>query len=758
MDRKQVINIRTVLGAACMCGVGLFASCGGDTGNERDSGTEKTTLSVAATDPDGDTLSYEWRVTAGTVDNRNASQTVWTLPPGRGLHFAYVLVTDGKGGYAKRQYAVNTDALDTAAPVPAPVAYPIAASAPTFDGTTLRLRLRQGDKLLFSDVDSGPERHVYLPDAAVRVSTGASVVFSGNTDLAGEVNLPSLPLTVPPDNYKVECASASGGLFSNCASFSIDAERSSVVPVTLGPAAATNLRLHGHVSLGDDSLCGTHDEYFGIQTSATVQVLDAAGAPLTPKRRVNRFGDYAIQAPTQVDQRLTLRVECGTDRQDIDLPADTDAALRSRLVGQLPIERSVRFTNRPPVIGRVVANGPDGNVRGREVLEEVNAVSIGLPGHARFLSYKGTDSALSACNYYRSIGAVSGCDAQGRLLGAISLDDWKRRHHFAPYVAGNTEVAATYINQRDLNLVRRMTATQTAPDSIAFVVCNNPGPEGRTGRTQAEVDQVIDFGLADERKVACVAMEWSVSPGVNGGAPFTKFLTFGPDGALIPSVNLDGRGEKFMPGACIACHGGSKVDARFPETGNPSPLLGAKFLPFDTGNFLFSTRGDLTEASQGAALRDLNRLVVLTEGLLPAEGTPTSNLVAGWYSRPDKPTELDNSYVPGAPGTGWRVTDAKAQFYREVIGTSCRTCHTALGSAFNWDGAPGRFDGNDGVVARHFCGGTADLATNASMPNALAALNRLLDPQRADLGTLKALMPSYLGCDGPKSDPVFARK
>ena len=259
-------------------------------------------------------------------------------------------------------------------------------------------------------------------------------------------------------------------------------------------------------------------------------------------------------------------------------------------------------------------------------------------------------------------------------------------------------------------------------------------------------------------------MEWSATPGVNvvnGTAqPFTKFLTFGPTGALIPSVNLDGRGEKHMPGACIACHGGSKVGGRFPETGNPSPLLGSRFLPFDTGNYLFSTRGDLTETSQGAAFRRLNDLVAATEG--PGANTATTRLVAGWYA--GNPNQLDKNFVPPAPAGApparpWNESPAKASFYRQVVGSSCRTCHTALGPDFDWDSSPDKFIGSTtGVVGRHFCGGSADLAINASMPNALASLNRLLDPQRPDLAGVKALLRDYIGCEAPASDPAFPRK
>src|SRR5882757_8595819 len=104
----------------------MLLSCGGGggTGNPQDSGANKTTLTVEASDADADALQYQWRVTAGSVENRNAAQTVWTMPDGPGLHFAYVTVYDGKGGYIEQQYAVSSDALGTDAAVKAPVSRP----------------------------------------------------------------------------------------------------------------------------------------------------------------------------------------------------------------------------------------------------------------------------------------------------------------------------------------------------------------------------------------------------------------------------------------------------------------------------------------------------------------------------------------------------------------------------------------------------------------------------------------------------------
>jgi hypothetical protein len=743
-------------GALSVLALALSACGGGSTGNERDSGIQKTTLSVTASDADGDALSYEWRVTAGTIDNRNAGETVWALPAGPGLHFAYVVISDGRGGYTERQYAVGTDTLGIDAPTRAAVAYAAPASAVTADESVVhRLRFSAPSALLFSDAGAGSgERVIYRPNMAVDirnpVASGGAVVFSGLTDTVGDLSLPKLAA----GNYEVFCASPQTPSLRKCDDLTVSTMgSSSVIPVTQTVDGGSNLRLFGHVSLADGGVCGTHNDFFGIQSAATVQLERSDGQAIGSPSRVNRYGDYFVDASVADTTPLKLRIQCGTDVHLADVSPGATGFL-----GASPIEVTHSTANHRPVVTRMIANGPDGNVRGREVLAEAGAVSNSLPGFDRFLSYKGTDTARSACMYYRSIGAVSGCDAQGRLQNPISFDDWKKHHQFAPYANGNSEVAATYINQRDLNLVRRMFATRVSDTQVAFYVCNNPGPETRS---QAEVDDVIRFGLANERRVACVAMEWSVTPGVNGDAPFTKFLTFGPDGSLIPSVNLDGRGEKFMPGACIACHGGAQIGGRFPESGNPSPFLGSRFLGFDTGNYRFSTQAELTEPRQSDALRELNRLVLHTEGGAGST-TATANLIKGWYA--DGTSTLNKAYVPGDPTRteGWHETSEKAAFYRGVVATSCRTCHSALGSGearFDWDSRPTSFTGAVGsTVQRHVCGGTADLAINGSMPNALASLDRLLDANTPDAELLKTRMQTYLGCSAPAADPVFPRR
>jgi len=757
MDGRQVRRASrgVAIMSAALAAWGLTSCGGGGTGNAQDSGPNKTYLRVEANDADGDALQYQWRVTAGSIENRNSRETVWTMPDGPGLHFAYVTVYDGRGGYAEQQYAVSTDALATPVAPRAPVTRAAPANTSTARNAG-RLRVASNDTLAFAVAGGTAQaRTVYLPDVQVQVERAGAVVFSGVTDLSGELSLPDLE----PDSYTVRCSSVAGAAFTDCGAlvggvadpytFTVTANGTAGVrAVALPLTSARNLRLYGHVALADGGVCGTENEFTGVQSAASVQLLQSDGSALAPPTRVNRFGDYAIDAAVLAHGQYQLKVVCEGYSATLAVPASNDPL---GYVSSAPVELTHQIANARPVIAKVVANGPDGNVRGAMVVPE-EGTSNSLPGWRQFLAYKGHDTRLSACLYYQSIGAVAGCDAQGGMQDPITLDDWKRQHAFKPYDNGNTEVAAVYINRMDLNLVRRMYATQTAADNIAFVVCNHPGPDSSS---QREVDVVIDIGLADQKRVACVAMEWSTSPGVNGGQPFTKFLTFGPDGALLPSINLDGRGEKYMPGACVACHGGTQYNGQFAARGvAPSPYLGAGFLPFDTGNYLFGSGSGLSEAEQTQAIHDLNMLVKATDN----RGYPsTSRLIDGWY--PSGTATLNKQYVP----TDWVTLDASkpgaAKFYREVVGGVCRTCHVALGSdRFDWDVKTNTFSGLPGSLANaHFCGGTADVAVNASMPNALISRDRLADRIGAD-PQLAALMQQFLGCVTPVADPAYAKR
>jgi hypothetical protein len=82
-------------------------------------GNITVTVSAVASDPNPrNLLTYRWRSTDGQIIDDNVSSTQWTLPAGPGTHFAYVLVSNGKGGYTERRIAVNTDGLSAVQPLP----------------------------------------------------------------------------------------------------------------------------------------------------------------------------------------------------------------------------------------------------------------------------------------------------------------------------------------------------------------------------------------------------------------------------------------------------------------------------------------------------------------------------------------------------------------------------------------------------------------------------------------------------------------
>ena len=55
-------------------------------------------LGVSASDPDGDSLTYNWSVTGGTIDDTSAQNINWTTPSTYGNYTISVIVSDGKGG------------------------------------------------------------------------------------------------------------------------------------------------------------------------------------------------------------------------------------------------------------------------------------------------------------------------------------------------------------------------------------------------------------------------------------------------------------------------------------------------------------------------------------------------------------------------------------------------------------------------------------------------------------------------------------
>lgn len=731
----------------------LLIGCGGRGGSSNTSSATPTqyvgpltaTLSVDSTDPDGDSLSYDWKVTAGTLSATSGRTVNWTVPEGGGVQFAYLTVSDGRGGYVER-----TLSLELGTPAPPPVIpnprtsmFPV-ATRDTFEGATLRGTF----SIVRTFGTSAVGRTIYLPGEQLRLTAQSlpyTSAYNGlsigdNSNLYGDVRFPKLPIGT--------WRHAQGEWTTGKDSLWIQ---------KIVPSDEELFRLYGHINLQGGALCGLISEYKGKAIAPTVIY-----AGMTTQ--VNAYGDYALRIPLGTTLAPQMTVVCEGIRVDVPVPVD-------RLQNPTEhVEVSVTLSNRPPVVSAISATA-NGQAVESAVVDDAGATSNNVPRSDQFLTYKGIDTGDSACAYYLAIGATPSCGVRGELPpNALKFDEWKRMRKLAPYDGTSPELRATYVNRVDLNLVRDMHAVKNNSRDFAFYVCNYPKPRSTS---ENDVLAAIAGARAGKNLVACVAMDYSVTEGTNfdptigSYRSFTKFYVFGPGGNLITSVNLDGRGEKYVPGSCVVCHGGSGYTGKFPRTtfpitadsNGPSASIEARFLPFDLGNYNFSPTAGLRKADQQLALKQMNYLVRDIEADFSGSnvaGTAIMSLIDGWYA--DSPnrfvnSNLDESYIP----SGWRPTGALAaasadsatapNFYRQVIARSCRTCHVALPNR-DWDTT------RPPVGGAHVCGGTEELSLNAKMANSKVTFDQFwLTAQQVP--SFRALLGTHLGC-GPAGIGVFA--
>jgi hypothetical protein len=422
----------------------------------------------------------------------------------------------------------------------------------------------------------------------------------------------------------------------------------------------------------------------------------------------------------------------------------------------------------------------------------VNASSDKVPFADHFLTFfstknstgylpaasPGADSKMGSCRYYVAIGAARGCDDRGNLIGPlVNFSSWKQNWGFGDATPTNRcpnaaagEKCAIYANKIDLNLERDMHGITTS-FGTAYYVCNYP-------RSQSDLNNALN----QKNLVACVAMEYqtvipdpslnpniakakiSIHPGpITIPEPYVKFYVFSPAGSLLQSVNLDGRGEKYIPGSCVVCHGAKHEFTRFAENGTTSPNLNAKFLPFDLNNFDFSTAFSSTDMQ--TALRALNQ-GVLNTGPTTEPASEIQKLVKGWYgdtTTTPKPTltgnfEATGLFVPSEWQQG-AVTESSitlsasqtADLYKNVVRQYCRSCHIAMDSNKDFAGV-GSFIASDNKLASHVCGNRNDSDKNESklyaMPNSKVTFDKFwADP--VAISTLQSILPTGTNCSLP---------
>lgn len=670
-------------------------------------------VSVAVADPGATNamLSYRWRSTDGNIVDINAATTQWTLPPGPGLHFAYVLVGNGQGGFTERRVAVNTDATGGARVVPAPSPYSApAAPMPTNGDLVTWLEGGFGSLPLLEPRSGGQVFHrAFAPDTLVYVQhsvTGTMLPAGGpaspaRTDGRGRVIIRGANPIPDPDYYTYFC-SRDGATWIECDT-PLGYTSTPSFADYIGPNFPQSSYVVGRHRLADDSACGTKNEFFGTEVVGNATLINAAGGAIGGPVRMSTDGDFSFE---QLSAAAAVRVTC-QNGPVLSIPATPNDQFGNSLAG-LKTTSGVRA---PVVAGMSATLGT--TAVGLFLPPPSGLPSDNVPTSEFFFGYKGVDTRRSACQYYKSVGAVQGCDAGGNFIGPINVEDWKRTVKIGAYAtAGTPEYSATFVNQVDLNLTRNHRSISYGPNHTAASVCNHLGPavDALQRSTQAQIDAAVNAAVAGKNLVACVMMDSIATPGVNGGAAYTRYLIFGPSGELLPSINLDGRREKFVPGVCVACHGGDRYVGKFPEDGSGLPDIGAHFLPYDVGNFAFGSGPGLTRAAQELQIYNLNRNV-LNAGATPA----AQELIAGWYANG---TTQDTNYLP--PSWAGKGAD---EVYHKVFAHSCRTCHVNMPERWNFDHFQRVVDDIDRInlsCYREYAG----QHRRWGMPNSLVTFNR----------------------------------
>jgi hypothetical protein len=422
--------------------------------------------------------------------------------------------------------------------------------------------------------------------------------------------------------------------------------------------------------------------------------LDTAPAPGPLAIRGTWFAQIGAQANCDVNDALRERRQF-----ELDIPAlDADdinliiqSGDRSRQLELADIDQAVLSIevaaglgpNGGPVPQVCVLDSSGATIAAAAISSTVEVAQ--LSGEAD----ESHDTLASAEAYYRALGEEA---------TKTTLTSWLSANGFDPAASDyGADAHAVYTNNFDLGFGRDMYMKMTCPSGsanfgecdVASVVVNYPSLENAAKKLNA---------------INAVAMEYSASPAQ--AARFVKFYAYAPDPRSetgdfrrIHSVNLDGRGEKSLPGSCTVCHGGTPggLDANGNYANNGD--LNATFLLWDLNALLYSDndpsfspnpedtelRTSFTRAAQEGEFRKLNAGAYLTYTDAERFALPRE-LVEGWYQPATLPVaQLDQVLTGTHDGTflpaGWEPGGANgnpadsADIYHTVFAPHCRACH-----------------------------------------------------------------------------------
>ena len=370
-----------------------------------------------------------------------------------------------------------------------------------------------------------------------------------------------------------------------------------------------------------------------------------------------------------------------------------------------------------------------------------------------------------------------------------TLGDWLAANGFGPDGSG-CDVHLVFRDVRDLGYGRNMCMRQNPDGSTAFWVRNylvsvefpggaDSGAYGNALSLEAAIGENSRFHVGTN------AIEFSAYPRApdpdDPPRPFAKFFTFLPSGELDMTPNLDGRGARAMPGACIVCHNGAartlvastgtaavaRIERAFRNDGD----VGAKLQPLDVPDLGYSSRAGFTRSDLEAGIRRINIAVYCTypgtelDAVCVREfpelgevsmGQPDAKpgdwgagvmreLVAGWYGGEGFPSPV---YAPGFVPSGWIGADdlQRPEFARklflEVVGPHCIVCHGSRGQSWGDDKTPVDFASYADFLG-YEAQTTAYVFELGIMPLSLQN-HRALFAKPDALDTLSSALPSYV--------------
>jgi hypothetical protein len=309
----------------------------------------------------------------------------------------------------------------------------------------------------------------------------------------------------------------------------------------------------------------------------------------------------------------------------------------------------------------------------------------------KVLTALGLESNASSSNYYLLIDPTANFASLKNWLNYAGFDENHAAASNDPNI-GN----AVYFNNYDLGYGRNTWLRKDDSGDVFSYVTNFPS---------------VEATLACQNDFSVFAMEYSDNPDTSGlNEKIVKFYAYIPDASTgeyvrVNSINIDGQGEKQVPGVCTGCHQSYTGSRQFTDVSEAD--LNAAFIPLDVDSFLYAKAQDtqLIEPSFNATkfkadyintysretledeFREINLGVLATYADDPSRHAAAIELVHGWYG--DEELTLETNQLPnenfnsGYVQPGW---SGQEDLYNDVYVRNCRTCHTQVDDeALNFD-------------------------------------------------------------------------